>query len=164
MEQLNILLDNIKEMRSLASDNALAAAIGVKRQTVSNWRQDRTLPDAVQCATIAGLTGEPLAKVLGIVGEARAISREEKSVWRKLAASAAALFLASVATLPAAPITHAAQRDAQAQEMASQGYRLHIMRTSAWNFLSLIGDVARWLRRRFWRRPVCPNTIEAFAC
>ncbi|MBV2210289.1 MAG: helix-turn-helix domain-containing protein [Thermomonas sp.] len=86
MEQLNKLLDKIKETRSLASDNALAESLGVKRQTVSNWRKERTLPDAVQCATIAGLTGEPLARVLGIVGEARAISKEEKKVWRRLAA------------------------------------------------------------------------------
>ena len=93
MEQLNNLLDKIKETRSIASDNALALALGVKRQTVSNWRKGRALPDAVQCATIAGLTGEPLIRIIGIIGEERAISREEKSVWRRVAASAAALFL-----------------------------------------------------------------------
>lgn len=93
MSDLNKLLDKIKETRSIASDNALAAAIGVSRQRVSAWRHGTNLPDPVACATIAGLSGEPLARVLGIVGEARAISREEKAVWHKLAANAAMLIL-----------------------------------------------------------------------
>ncbi|HBK46571.1 MAG TPA: hypothetical protein DDZ67_09095 [Xanthomonadaceae bacterium] len=55
---------------------------------MSSYRKGVRLPDPVVCATIAGLSGIPLAKVLGIVGEARAVSREEKAVWRKLAATA----------------------------------------------------------------------------
>lgn len=93
MNSLGDLLDQIKQQRQLETDTQLAAALGVKKQTVSNWRGNKNLPDAVACATIAGLTGEPLARVLGIVGEARAISREEKAVWRRLAATAALVFL-----------------------------------------------------------------------
>ena len=93
MKTLANLLDDAKELHKLESDSALGRALGVKRQTVSNWRNGHNLPDAVACATLAGLTGEPLAKVLGIVGEARAISREEKAVWRKLAASALIVLL-----------------------------------------------------------------------
>ena len=51
-------------------------------------------------ATIAGLSRIPLARVLGIVGEARAIRREEKAVWRKFAATAVALCLAVGFALP----------------------------------------------------------------
>lgn len=51
------------------------------------------------CAKIAEITGIPLARVLGIVGEARAISREEKAVWRRLASAAAVLLM----LLPALP-------------------------------------------------------------
>lgn len=91
MKDVADLLDAIKERQSLETDSALAKALGVSRQTVNNWRQGRNTPDAVACATIAGLTGEPLAKVIGIAGEQRAISREEKAVWRKLAATAALL-------------------------------------------------------------------------
>lgn len=87
------ILDQAKLARSLETDMALAEALGVNRSTVSSWRHGTRLPDPVQCATLAGLTGIPLAQVLGIVGEARAISREEKAVWRKLAASAAMLLL-----------------------------------------------------------------------
>lgn len=102
MKTLGELLDAIKERRNLETDSALAAALGVSRQTVNNWRQGRNTPDAVACATIAGLTGEPLALVLGIAGEQRAISREEKAVWRKLAATAALL---AVVVFPALPRT-----------------------------------------------------------
>lgn len=93
MKSVAELLDAIKERRNLDTDSALAKALGVSRQTVNNWRQGRNTPDPVACATIAGLTGEPLALVLGIAGEQRAISREEKAVWRKLAATAAALMI-----------------------------------------------------------------------
>jgi transcriptional regulator with XRE-family HTH domain len=93
MQDVNWLLDQCKEAAQATSDNQLAAALGVGRSTISNYRHGRALPDTVVCATIAGLSGQPLAKVLGIIGEARAITREEKAVWRKLAATAALLAL-----------------------------------------------------------------------
>lgn len=76
------------EASGAASDSDLSRKLGVSRQAVSNWRGGKKFPDTVTCATIAGITGIPLAQVLGVVGEARAISREEKAVWRKLAATA----------------------------------------------------------------------------
>lgn len=97
MESLNQVLDKIKETRSLASDNALAGVIGASRQRVSSWRHGTNYPDPVACARIADLSGLPLAQVLGLVGEARAISREEKAVWRRLSVAA----VLAVATLPA---------------------------------------------------------------
>jgi transcriptional regulator with XRE-family HTH domain len=93
MKTINDLLDAIKQRRKLGTDSALAAALGVKRQTVNNWRQGRNTPDAVTCATIAGLSGEPLTLVIGIAGEQRAVSAEEKKVWRRLAATAMTVLL-----------------------------------------------------------------------
>ena len=81
------LLDKCKEVCGARTDSELAKALGVSKQAMSGYRQGARLPDPVVCATIAGLSGVPLGKVLGIVGEARAISREEKAVWRKLATS-----------------------------------------------------------------------------
>ncbi|HFF3031791.1 TPA: DUF3693 domain-containing protein [Stenotrophomonas maltophilia] len=78
----------------VSSDKQLAAALVVGRSAISNYRHARVLPEPVVCATIAGLSGIPLARVLGVVGEARGISREERAVWRKLAATAMALRLA----------------------------------------------------------------------
>lgn len=114
MNDVAVLLDKAKMTLKASSDAELARHLGVTRASVSNWRTGRNLPDVVQCATLAGLTGEPLARVLGIVGEARAISREEKAVWHKLAASVAAVILLAVAIpLPAAH-ANGAQRAALA--------------------------------------------------
>lgn len=118
MDELNLLLDKIKETRSIASDNALAGLLGVTRGSVSNWRHGKNYPDTVQCAAIAGFTGEPLARVLGIVGEARAINRAEKAVWRRLATSAAAL----VVLLGATFLPGIGARDAHAHDGA--GFRI----------------------------------------
>ena len=93
------LLDTAKAAQNITTDKGLAEALGVTKQAVSNWRKGVSLPDTVTCATLAGYTGLPLAQVLGIVGEARAISREEKAVWRKLAASAALVALLVAPTL-----------------------------------------------------------------
>lgn len=94
------ILDAAKHASGATSDSDLSRKLGVSRQAVSNWRTGVKLPDTVTCATIAGITGIPLAKVLGIVGEARAISREEKAVWRKLAATAAVALCVMATTLP----------------------------------------------------------------
>ena len=100
MKTISDLLDGIKELRNLETDSALAAALGVSRQTVNNWRQGRNTPDAVACATIAGLSGEPLQVVIGIAGEQRAVSREEKAVWRRLAGLTTLLLVGVLGSLP----------------------------------------------------------------
>lgn len=96
MASLKDLLDTIKESRSLASDKALADLLKASPQSISNWKHGTRLPDPVACARIAEAAGVPLARVLGIVGEARAISREEKAVWRRLAAAAAIVLMAGL--------------------------------------------------------------------
>lgn len=92
--EIGEILDRAKSANGIKTDMALADALGVGRAAVSAWRHGQRLPDPVQCATLAGLSGIPLAQVMGIVGEARAISREEKAVWRKLAGSVALLLCA----------------------------------------------------------------------
>jgi transcriptional regulator with XRE-family HTH domain len=101
MNEVIKLLDKCKEISSSTSDNALAIKMGVTRQMISNWRLGKNYPDTVNCAKIAELTGTPLAKVLGVIGEARAISEAEKKVWRRLAnmASATAGCVAMIAML-----------------------------------------------------------------
>lgn len=90
---VNFLLDTAKKVCGVEYDKDLAPRLGVKPSAISNYRKNVSHPDPVVCATLAGLTGVPLAKVLGVIGEARAISREEKAVWRKLAATAMALLI-----------------------------------------------------------------------
>ncbi|WP_442254962.1 helix-turn-helix domain-containing protein [Stenotrophomonas pavanii] len=84
----------LNPIESVSSGAEFARQLGVSRGTIANWKSGYSLPDTVMCATLAGSTGLPLAHILGIVGEARVVSREEKVVWRKLAATAMALCLA----------------------------------------------------------------------
>lgn len=91
---INLLLDQAKDACGVSYDKDLAPRLGVRPTSISNYRKGVSHPDAVVCATLAGLTGVPLARVLGIIGEARAISREEKAVWRRLAATAMLLVFA----------------------------------------------------------------------
>ncbi|XQA67113.1 DUF3693 domain-containing protein [Xanthomonas sacchari] len=100
MSTVDGLLDAAKKAVNASNDTELAKALGIRPAAVSNYRRGVSLPNAVVCATLAGLTGEPLAKVLGIVGEARAISSDEKAVWRKLAATAMGVLLFVGAALP----------------------------------------------------------------
>lgn len=91
MSSVDWLLDAAMKATKAKNDTELAGQLGIKPAAVSNYRRGVSLPNPVVCATLAGLTGEPLAKVLGIVGEARAITTEEKKVWRRLAATASLL-------------------------------------------------------------------------
>lgn len=61
-----------------SSDAEFERQLGVSRGPIANWKSSYSLPDTVICATLAGLTCLPLARVLGIVGEARAVSRKKK--------------------------------------------------------------------------------------
>jgi transcriptional regulator with XRE-family HTH domain len=97
------ILDAAKKGRQLTSDYALASELEVSRSAVSQWRDGKHFPNAVMCEKLAVFSGIPLHRVLGIVGEARAISAAEKRVWRKLAA---ALFVGLLITLPAAAKAH----------------------------------------------------------
>jgi predicted transcriptional regulator len=85
MDSVNKLLDKCKETCHPQTDMALAALLKVERATVSGWRHEKSYPDAVACGKIAQITETPLAKVLGVIGEARAKSEAEKKVWRRLA-------------------------------------------------------------------------------
>ncbi|MCE7031352.1 helix-turn-helix domain-containing protein [Lysobacter sp. GX 14042] len=100
MDRLNELIDQAKIGAKASSDAAFAKALGVSRASVSNWRHGRNYPDTVQCARISELSGEPLQRVLGVVGEARALSADEKKVWRRLAEVAV---IACAVMLPALP-------------------------------------------------------------
>lgn len=153
MSNVAVLLDKAKETLKASSDAELARHLGVTRASVSNWRTGRNLPDVVQCATIAGLTGEPLARVLGIVGEARAISREEKTVWRRLAASAAAVLVLVGVSGMASP---SVAKDGNANMYYAKSRRR--------DFLTTLQLIALWLKWKFFPKKTGPDCIEAFAC
>lgn len=109
---------------------------------MSNWTSGRAHPDAVSCAKMAEITGIPLARVLGIVGETRAVSREEKAVWRRLAGAAATVVLA----LSALPVW----AQTPTSGASEQGWGVCIMRT----LRRLNGRLRRALRREAWGHTV----------
>lgn len=116
MKTVDDLLDAAKKASGAKNDSELAGKLGIKPAAVSNYRRGISQPNPVVCATIAGLTGEPLARVLGIVGEQRAVSREEKAVWRRLAATAA-LLVVGVLGSAQERVYAAAQPSSDAAEM-----------------------------------------------
>ncbi len=121
----NDLLDRCRECGSLSTDAALADALGVTKQAVSGWRHGSRLPDPVACGRIARLSGVRLAVVMGVVGEARAISRDEKAVWRRLA-TAAALLLAVSLPLPSYARSGIAEPGAAICIMRNSARWLHV--------------------------------------
>lgn len=131
------LIEAAKTALQVESDNQLALKLKVSRATVSNWRHQGKGPDTVTCAKLAEITGIPLVRVLGIVGEARAISREEKAVWRRLASAAAVL-------LALAPLlSHGQQNSPYGGH--ERNADICIMRNDLWRGTFLVRETAQSL-------------------
>lgn len=107
MPSTNALLDKVKEVCSIPSDNALSQRIGVTRALISGWRNARyPIPDeriAYLCAMAKLDAGEWVAR---IHSEAAA-SPTEKAMWRSVldrlsaAAAVVALVVLTIGTVPA---------------------------------------------------------------
>jgi len=154
--EIGEIIDRAKAAIGAESDSALSRHLGLSRTAVGNWRSGVSLPDPVSCERLAGLTGIPLARVLGIVGEARAHSREEKAVWRKLAASA---------TLLALVVLGSEQQPAQAAEIGVEADSVYIMRNRGGlgKGLRYLGRILRdWLGFALGRARKPEGSIEAF--
>jgi hypothetical protein len=96
----NDVLEAAKAGARAESDSALARALRSPRQSMSNWRRGRNLPDAITCEKLALLSGIPLIRIIEIIGEQRAISAAEKRVWRKLTTTAALALAVGFSALP----------------------------------------------------------------
>jgi transcriptional regulator with XRE-family HTH domain len=118
------LLDEAKSAAGVTLDQDLAAKLHVGATAVCNWRAGRAYPDPVACGHLAALTGRPLGEVLGVVGEARARSQAEKSVWRRLAQTAAHAAIVLSATLLAVGAPKPAQAATGGHYAASVYYVL----------------------------------------
>lgn len=76
------LLDCAKKGAKVRTDLALAARLGVTRQTVSGWRSGVRHPDPVSCAKLAHLCEFTAAQVLAWVNLERATDPDERAAWR----------------------------------------------------------------------------------
>lgn len=146
MLDLNSLLDNAQKMCSPANNNGLAAALNVKPSAVSNWRHGRAYPDALSCDKLAQMVGIAPLRLIAQVNELRAISREEKALWKRLASAAAVMLLVGATTLPgqarasgqqagSAVISHIAAHTAYYVNKEVHQYPLQAVRTAASSLL-----------------------------
>jgi transcriptional regulator with XRE-family HTH domain len=94
------LLDEARLALNESTDSGLARRLGVKRQTVSNWRTGTNLPDVVTCEKLAKITGKTPLSVIASVSETREKSRDAKAVWRRIAAAAVVILATGFTALP----------------------------------------------------------------
>jgi plasmid maintenance system antidote protein VapI len=78
-------LDEVQEVKGLTSDYALAQLLGVKPQTISNYRQGRTQMSDEMALRVARMMGRPAALVLVQIAAERAKSPDVAKVWREAA-------------------------------------------------------------------------------
>lgn len=78
---IDILLDEAKEKAGFKADNELALAIGVKRQTISNYRKGRSTPDDYAKSKIADLTGRSLQEVIARIELENEPNEEKRRYW-----------------------------------------------------------------------------------
>lgn len=96
MQNVNNLLDKVKESCAIPSDNALSKKIGITRALISGWRVGRyPIPDEriAQLCSMAKLDGPEWVARLH---EERAQSAIERAMWSKMLMrlAAAAIFVA----------------------------------------------------------------------
>ena len=79
MANVAVLLDKVRNTRSIASDNALALSLHVTRQTVSQWRHGDAYPDEDRIAQLAELAGEDAGGWLLLMKAERTEGRTKKA-------------------------------------------------------------------------------------
>ncbi|MEN5206698.1 DUF3693 domain-containing protein [Stenotrophomonas terrae] len=103
MQDVNNLLDKVRETCSIPSDNALSKKLGVTRALVSGWRVGRySVPDEriAQLCAMAKLDGPEWVARLHAE---RAETAVERALWSKMLTrlAAAAIFVAPLTALAA---------------------------------------------------------------
>ena len=79
------LLDLWKAAKGIASDNAAAQALGIARQTVSNWHSRGSQAEPSLIARMATDIGQDAGAWLATVESERARTEADREAWRTLA-------------------------------------------------------------------------------
>lgn len=79
------LIDAVKEAKGIPSDYALAKRLGVKPQTISNYRHGRSQMSDETAVAMAAMIGRAPAPILAQLAAERAKSPEVAKVWREAA-------------------------------------------------------------------------------
>lgn len=132
------LIEKAKTRANIPSDYALAKALGIERQIISQWRKGNRHPsneEAVQLATLAGL---PEMQVIALIELQTANSEKKRKFWEHYIESrgiAACLTMtalaASIVLMPEpaeASVLHLANYDGISHARDARG--IYIMRIS----------------------------------
>lgn len=85
MKSVPRLLDAIKKQHAISSDYKLSLYLGLREQSIANYRHGRTLPDAAACAKIAAALALD-ADLLTVEIEAqRAKTDDARKLWERVA-------------------------------------------------------------------------------
>ena len=79
------LVDAVKEAKSIASDYELAKRLGLKPQTISNYRHGRSQMSEETAVAIAAMIGRPAAPILVQLAAERAKTPEVARIWKDVA-------------------------------------------------------------------------------
>jgi transcriptional regulator with XRE-family HTH domain len=79
------LVDAVKEAKGIKSDYAVAKRLGLKPQTISNYRKGRTQMSEETAVAIAAMLGRAAAPILIQLAAERARTPEVAKVWKDLA-------------------------------------------------------------------------------
>lgn len=79
------LLDAVKEAKEIPSDYALAKRLGLKPQTISNYRKLRTQMSDETAVALAAMIGRAPAPILAQLASERAKSPDVAKIWREAA-------------------------------------------------------------------------------
>lgn len=75
------LLDAVKKVKGLESDGELARNLGVSKQAVSDYYNDKRAPDDFACLKIAEALGKPLDTVIATVKAASEKDESRREAW-----------------------------------------------------------------------------------
>ena len=79
------LIDAIKEAKAIGSDYAIAKRLGLKPQTISNYRKGRTQMSEETAVAVAAMLGRSLAMILVQLAAERARIPEVAKTWKEIA-------------------------------------------------------------------------------
>jgi plasmid maintenance system antidote protein VapI len=79
------LIDAVKEAKGIASDYAVAKQLGLKPQTISNYRHGRTQMSDETAVALAAMISRAPAPILAQLAAERSKSPEVAKIWREAA-------------------------------------------------------------------------------
>lgn len=104
MNSENILLDKVKEICSIESDNALAIKLGIQRQAISKIRREEMHLSDERIAELCEMANLDGGKWAANIKSEKAESPKERAMWKsivkRLSASTTTLLISASMTCP----------------------------------------------------------------